>query len=216
MATNVQLLGEVLADSRQAFADGEDKNVQLNKQGAVLVALPLPINAEVARQQVTFVAGTATAVAPVAAIPTTASHLSLYNPATSTKSLIVHRVTSYCVASAAAVIQASILLHMTTVAVTSLTGTAATSIKSISGAGNASVAQIYSAVTTVANGVWHPIGVSNNFGAQTATIAMALDSGDLGGLYIVEPGMHLDMAILCSAAGSATFSSFFTWSEIVV
>lgn len=216
MATNVQGQVEVLGASRQLMGDGTGKNAQANKQGAQLVALSFPVNAEVSRLGATFVAGTATAVAPVAAIPTTAAHLSLYNPSSNTKSLIIHRVTSYCVASAAAVLQASILLHMTTVAVSTLTGTAATSLKSISGGATASVAQIYSAVTTVANGVWHPIGVSANFGAQTATIAMALDSGDLGGLYIVTPGMHLDVAILAQSAGSSTFSSFITWTEAVI
>jgi len=215
MATNVQLQGEVLAASRQQYADGEGKNVQLNKQGAQLAALSLPVNGEVARLGSTFVGGTITPVAPVAAMPTTAAHLSLYNPSTSGKNLFVHRVGAYCAVSAAAVIQASIALHMTTVAVLSYTGTAASAGKSISGGGVPS-AQVFSATTTVVNGVWHVLGGSQNFGAQTATIAMALDSGDLGGLYVVTPGMHLDAAILCSAAGSATFSTFFTWSEIAV
>jgi hypothetical protein len=215
MATNVQLQGEVLKASRQGFADGTSKNIQLNGQGATLSALALPVNGEVARLGNTFVGGTATAVAPVAAMPTTAAHLSLYNPSTSGKNYYVHRVTSYCVASAAAVLQASLALHMTTVGVALLAGTAATAGKSISGAGTTS-STIVSAVTTVVNGVWHVVGSSNNFGAQTATIGMALDSGDLGGLYIVTPGMHLDVAILCQSAGSATFSSFFTWTEIPV
>lgn len=216
MATNVQLQGEVLGASRQAFGDGTSKNIQLNKQGAQLAALSLPVNGEVARIGNTFVAGTATPVAPVAAMPTTAAHLALYNPSTNTKALFIHRVTAYCVVSAAAVLQACLAAHMTTVAVSTLTGTAASGIKSISGGAASSVAQIFSAVTTVNNGVWHPIGVSQNFGAQTATIAMALDSGDLGGLYIVQPGMHLDLAVLAQSAGSATFSTFVTWSEIVV
>ena len=74
MATNVQSQVEVLKASRQAFADGTGKNAQANHQGAALAALSLPINGEVARLGNTFVGGTATAVAPVAAMPTTAAH----------------------------------------------------------------------------------------------------------------------------------------------
>lgn len=213
MSTNVQNQIEVLGASRQNFGDGTGKNLQANKQGSILSVLSLPINGEVARIGATYVGGTATAVAPVAAMPTTAAHLSLYNPSSSGKNFYVHRVGSYCVASAAAVLQASLAVHMTTVAVSTLTGTAATAGKSISGSAT-TVSQIYSAVTTVVNGVWHILGASQNFGAQTATIGMALDSGDLGGLYIITPGMHLDVAVLAQAAGSATFSTFIQWSEL--
>lgn len=214
MSTSIEVQGEVLRDTRQSLADGVGKNLQLNHQGAALVALPLALNGEIARQQNTYVAGTVTAVAPVAVIPTTASHLSLYAPSSGTKSLLIHRIASYVVVSAGAAIVVQLLVHMTTVSVTSITGTTATTPKGISGAGTAT-ATIFSAVTTVANGTWHPLGPSVVC-AGTANIALGTDTGDLGGLYIVEPGMHLDMAILCSAAATATCSIFVTWSEVVV
>jgi len=212
MATDVALQGQVLSDSRQNFSDGADQNVQLNPQGAVLVANSLLAEAEVARLGATFVAGTITAVAPVAAMPTTASHLSLYCPSSGTKSLMIHSISAYTVVSAGAALVLQMAAHVTTVAVTSITGTTAQTPKGISGAGTAT-ATIFSAVTTVNNGNWHVVGQSVNAGAATATIALGTYA-DVYGRYIINPGMHLDLAMLCSAAASATCSMFVTWSEV--
>lgn len=214
-ATPVQQQGEALAVGNRNATTGPTVNAEYNHQGAALTALSLPYNAEVSRQGYTFVAGTATAVAPVAALPTTASHLSLYCPQGQAKSLVIQRLVWTTIASAAAAFVGQLIYQVTTAAVGSITGTAATAIKPISSL-NASVATIFSAVTTVANGIWTPLGMSVNGGAATATISMGADTGDLGGMIIINPGFHLDMAILCSAAGSATCDIFVTWSEAVV
>lgn len=214
MATQTQGALEALAVGTRNNSVGSTVNAEGNHQGATLVALSLPWNSEVGRMQQTYQGATLTPVAPVAAMPTTASHLSLYCPAGSnTKSLVIHRITAYCVVSAAAVIQTCLAYQVTTLSVTSITGTATSGPTGITG-NNVSIATLKSAVTTVANGTWITIGQSQNFGAQTPTIAMALDSGDLGGIPIIQPGMHLDMAVLCSAAASATFNLAVVWSEV--
>lgn len=214
MATNVQLQGEVVYMTRQNFPSQSSANRELNHQGAGLMALSMPMNTEVARMQRTFVGATATPVAPVAAMPTTASHLSLYCPqGPNTLSLAIHRITAYVVVSAAAVETLTMAFQVTTVPVASITGTAATGPTGL-GNNNTSIATLKSAVTTVANGVWTTLGTSQNSGAQTANIATSLDSGDLGGLIVVQPGLHLDLACLASSAGSSTVNFGIIWSEI--
>ena len=218
MSTNVQTQGEVLNLTRQNFADGEDKNIQMNSMGAVLAALPLPINSEIVRQGYSFVAGTATAVAPVATIPTTAAHFLLFNGAAQTgngKSLVIHTVSSYTVVSAGAAIVLNMLAHNSTLAVASIPAiTAATGIKSLNGGANTSVASVGSAGTIVNNGIWHPIG-NSIVCAGTANIALGTYV-DTNGLYVVPPGGIFSLAMLCSAAASATCSFFVTWSEVLI
>ncbi len=214
MATNVQNQGTVLGSSRQAFGDGDGKNLQLNKQGAVLTASPMAAWAEMCRLGNTFVARTNTAIAPVAALPTTASHFSLYMPSAGTASAVIHAIGWTTIASAAAAFVGQLIAHVTTVSVASITGTAVLGPKSISGTAVAT-ATPFAAVTTVNNGVWHPVGPSVNGGAATATISMG-QWVDVGGSYIVKPGMSLDLAVFCSAAGSATCDISVVWSELVV
>ena len=213
MATNVQDQGEVVYLTRQNFPSQSSANRQLNHQGAGLVVFSLPINTEVARLGKTFVAATATPVAPVVAMPTTASHFSLFCPQAQTVSLVIHKITAYVVVSAGAVETLTMAANLTTVPVSSITGTAVTGPKGL-GNTNTSIASAFSAVTTVNNGVWHTIGLSQNTGAQTANIATSMDVGDLGGLYTVPPGLHLDLAVLASAAGSSTCNIQVIWSEI--
>jgi hypothetical protein len=213
MATNVQDQVQSVYLTRMNFGSASAANLQGNHQGAMLVGLSMPMNTEVARMQKTFVAATATPVAPVAAMPTTASHFSLFCPQAQTVSLVIHKITAYVVASAAAVETLTLAANLTTVPVSSITGTAVTGPKGL-GNTNTSIASAFSAVTTVNNGVWHTLGLSQNTGAQTANIATSLDTGDLGGLYVVQPGLHLDLAVLCSAAGSSTCNIQVIWSEI--
>lgn len=212
MPTNVNNQGNVTGASRNTYADGTN-TVNLNKQGALLTAQSMPELSEVARIGATYVAGTVTPVAPVATMPTTAAHFSLYCPSSNTASLIVHQISNYTVVSAGAAIVLGMAAHMTTVAVSSITGTAAQTPKGISGQGTAT-GVVFSAVTTVNNGNWHPVG-NSVVCAGTANIALGT-AWDAKGLYIVKPGMHLDLAMLCSAAASATCSIFVTWSEVVV
>lgn len=212
-ATPVQAQGEALSVGNRNNVVGPTVNAEYNHQGAAGVAMFMPFNAEVTRQGATFVCGTSTPVAPVAALPTTASQFSVYCPQGQTKSLVIHRIQWTTIVSAGAAFVGQLLFQVTTAAVGSITGTAATAIKPISSV-NASIATAFSAVTTVANGIWAPLGPSVNGGAATATIAMGADTGDLGGLIIIQPGMHLDTAVLCSAAGSATCDIFVYWSEI--
>ncbi len=198
-------------------AVGSSMDLYGNSQGAQLIAPSLPEYSVLTAQGNVYVAGTATAVAPVAAIPTTASHLTLWNGESQSgggKSYVILAISWTTIASAAAAFVGQLLVNMSSVATAVPTGTTATAISGLSGLATGSSATILSAVTITNNGVWHPYGPSVNAGAATATIS--LGSGDVysKGEYILRPGMRFNMAVLCSAAGSATCDIFVKWAEI--
>src|SRR5947209_652453 len=92
---------------RAAFSEGPDGLVHATPGGELVVVQGLPPEAELARQGVGW-AVMGTAVAPVAAVPTTAAHLSLYN-GDSAKSLIIAAVGGFCAGSMAVAGQVSML-----------------------------------------------------------------------------------------------------------
>ena len=161
-----------------------------------------------------FVAGTATAVAPVAAIPTTAAHFALWNgEEVGGKTYTITSVGFTTTTSAGATIILQQLAHCSVARIPLITGTAATAVRATDGIPGGSKAVVASAVTIVnANGLWHPVGSSFNTAALTATIA----SGGwtyVKGMYRVPPGGVFSLATLCSAAGSAACQSYVTWEE---
>ena len=158
-------------------------------------------------------AGTATAVAPVTAPPTTAAHFALYNTALAGgKSLSLMTVETFCSASAGAALIIQPYAHVSANPVAQMTGTVATAIQSLVPTGLPSVAAVASAVTITADSVWHPCGESANFGTGTTTIAVGTSSL-VTGLYVIPPQGLFSLAIVCSAINSATLKCFVTWTE---
>ena len=215
MPTTVQDQGEVLATTRNNTGTASSTNQELNTQGAMLAAFSLPLNSEVVRLGNSYVGGSTTAVAPVAAMPTTAAQLALWNgEATGGKAYVIHRIGFTGAVSAGAAIIQQLLVHVRTVASTVITGTAALGPKSLSGRVSTSAATVLSGVTLGANdGLWHPAGSSVNAGAATATVGLGTDF-DCNGLYVIPPGGTFSLAVLCSAAASQTNQLFVTWSEV--
>lgn len=208
---NVEALGST------NYGDGSSMDQHGNSQGATYVVQTLLPSGQQSANGNVYVAGTATAVAPVAVIPTTAAHLTLWNGESQTsgtgKSYQLISAGYYTVVSAGAALITQLFLTMTTVATVVPTGTAATAIAGLSGLATGSSATILSAVTVVNNGVWHPFGPSYNAGAATATVALGGETYTQGE-YILRPGMRLSAAVVCSAAASATCSIFFKWAEL--
>lgn len=164
-----------------------------------------------------FVAGTSTAIAPVAAIPTTAAQFCLWNgESAGGKTYTITSVGFTPIASAAAAFVAQLLAHCAPAAQNIISGTAANGPKSTDGIVGGSRAAVASAVTLtagqLAGGIWHPVGPSVNGGAATATIAMG-SYQQVRGLYVLPPGGLLSLAVLCSAAGSATCQLYIQWEE---
>lgn len=160
-----------------------------------------------------YVAGTVTDIAPVAAIPTTAAHFSLWNgEPDGGKSYTITTAAIVTTTSAGAVIVLQLLAHLSVAKLPIITGTAASAIRSTDGMPTATRANVASAVTiTAANGVWHPVGQSIVC-AGTANIGLGTWT-NVRGLYTVPPGGIFSLAGLCSAAGSAKCQLYVQWEE---
>lgn len=161
-----------------------------------------------------YVGGTITAVAPVAAVPTTAAHLSLINgEPVGGKTYTVSAVSFTPDVSAGAAFVAQLLANVTAQpGGNPPSGTTARGPVATDGLKSDSRAIVRSATTIVNNGMWHPAGMSVNGGAATATIAMG-GWVYVRGIYVLPPGVMLSLAVLCSAAGSATCQLFVNWEE---
>lgn len=163
-----------------------------------------------------FVARTATAVAPVAAIPTTASHFSLWNgESAGGKTYTITSVGFTQTTSTAAAAIQQLLLHVANGAWPVIGGTTAVGPLATDGIVGGSRGVCYGAVTLLAgqlaSGTWHPVGPSINTAAMTASIANGMWQ-NVRGLYQLPPGGLLSMAVLINAAAGANQLSV-TWEE---
>lgn len=223
MPTAVQTQLEIIPTARLGITtSASSQNIEGNTQGAMLIAGSLPLNAEVVRLGNSYVGGTTTAsaVAPVATLPTTAAHLILFNGESQTsgtgKSYVIHRCGFTTIASAAAACQMQLLAHVSNGAVAAApSNTAGLGPKSLSGRVSQSNATVGSTATIVNSGIWHTVGPSAQSYAATATIGLGGDY-DVNGLYVIPPGGIFSLATLCSAAGSATCAHYVTWSEVLI
>jgi hypothetical protein len=161
----------------------------------------------------TYGARTLTAVAPVAAIPTTAAHFSLWNgePAGGK----IYRITAIgftTTTTAAATMIMQQLAHCGQATRPVISGTAASGPIPTDGQVGASKAAVASAVTIVdSDGIWLPVGMAVNSAALTATIGLGVWT-NVRGLYLVPPGAIFSLATLGSTTGGAVQSSI-CWEE---
>ncbi len=161
-----------------------------------------------------YVAGTVTPVAPVAALPTTAAHFALWNgEPLGGKTYTITALSFTGIASAAAALVSQLLVNVSGASRPIISGTAATGPRATDGLTSTSNAVVASAVTIGATwGIWHPVGMSVNGGAATATISMGAWQ-NVRGLYYLPPGGVISLAVLCSAAGGSTCDIFVNWEE---
>ena len=172
----------------------------------------MPPDTELARQgQYWCVIGTA--VAPVAAIPTTGAHLSVYN-GDSVKSLILVAVGSVCTTSMAVAGQAMIMvrndvpgINVNPAGTLIITGTSG---KQYSGRANAKASVTLAAIGAGNNVAWIPAGNSSTTSAAT-TIGLTV-AADKFGRWIVQPqGIFSIVTIAQTAAGS--FQPYMIFAE---
>ena len=152
-----------------------------------------------------------TGIAPVAAVPTTAAHFVLWNGEPSGgRTYTITSVSFTPIVSAGAAFVAQLLAHVS--ASTTPAGTAGFGPEPLDSLASDSRAVALSAVTISNSSIWHPVGTSVNGGAATATIGMG-NWQNVRGIYSLRPGGLFSLAVLCSAAGSATCRCFCTWEE---
>ena len=168
-----------------------------------------------------FVTGTviASAVAPVAAVPTTAAHFCLFNgELPGGKSYYITSASSSYTTSAAAAENVQLFAHVSVAPLKNIpSNTAAQGPKSLgSGVNVGTKAVAGSTVTIVNDGVWHPVGWSSTSAGGTATIALGTwvnlinTFGQV--LYVIPPGGMVSFAAVAST-NAGTIATFVTWTE---
>lgn len=164
-----------------------------------------------------FVARTSTAVAAVAAFPTTAAHFCLFNGENiGGKSYeIIAMSTAYATSAAAAEVGV-LVVHNAGGPVLALPSfTAALGPKSLGGyAASGTNAQVGSAVTIVNSSIWHPAGMGYST-AATTTIGLSsywFWNSPGPSMYIVPPGGIFSLATVAATAAGTNHLSI-TWRE---
>lgn len=200
--------------ARAVMAEGPDAVVHATSGGELLVAQGLPSEAEISRQGAGWMTIGA-AVAPVAVIPTTAAHFSLYNKST-TKSMIIAAVGSFNATSMGVAGQCSLLVRNDVPGVNAdpagvliITGTAGANQWSAAD-GNAKASVTLAAIGAGNNVAWVPAGPS--ISAVTTTTVGLNAHYECYGRYIVRPGGLFSLATLAqTAVGTAQpYIKFYT------
>jgi hypothetical protein len=194
------------------WPEGADSPICINNRGDIAVAQALPPAAELVRLGGSYFC-LDSAVAPVAALPTTTAHLSLWNgEAPGGKSYVIDAVGTMLNASAGAAINIGVAAQLnTTNPIANPAG--ALAIKSLSGKANyGGKGNAKASVTVTNDSAWHEIG-TQLICANTANITLAVEF-PVYGRYIVPPQGMFSLASLCNAAGTATAQPIIFWHEV--
>lgn len=222
MAADVMLLARIrkLLEAIDAeIPGGEPREVTLNQQLELLVALGSTSMMETVRVGRAFITGTVAAVAAVIAIPTTAVLFAIYNnDVDGGRSLVIDWVAAQNVVSTAVVCQAQMLGLIGQVREAAPVDAALTIRKRNGLGGGTNDSKVRTILTATAlpaaTGVaanWFPIG-------QAATKPSAIATPGYGmfqkvdGDIIVPPGRYFAMHVLANVVGE-TFQGFVGWHE---
>ena len=194
------------ANRRGGAYDGQPINLEANGLNEMFTAQGMLPKVEMTRKGQGWNVMTATAAAPIAAVPTTTARLEIFNPVSSTNRLIVDDLYAFQLLSTAAT-QTYAIWAMVTVTKAAPTA-AALVIASRSGKAavtGATGSFVVPAVdtTVVANG-WRPYGPVQAWGTAAATPGNSLVA-PVDGALVVPPGSSL---CLCVVGSLATASSF--------
>ena len=189
----------------------EEEQFHINSRGDQCVAQALPERTELVRMGNSYIS-VGTGVAPVAAIPTTTAHFSLWNGENDDGlSYVIDYIGGYLNASAGAAINVGMCAQLNLGKITNPAGTVA--IKSLSGRINyRGKGNTKASVTVTNDSAWHSIGPTI-ICANSANIMFSQEI-PVYGRYIVPPGGMFSVAGLCNAAGSATMIPWIIWHEV--
>jgi hypothetical protein len=213
MSSVYNLLAKVLAlPSKLALND--DEQLRVNLLGDLRIAVALPSLAEIVRFGNSYQARTTTAAAPVAAIPTTAALISLWNgEADDGKSLVIDSVFAVTVASTTAQQTPTILGMLNSLAIPTAIAATITPISLLGNktyGGRARVA----VGTTVVDAGWFPFGTNApQLAGATNNIGSCTDIR-LDGLIIVPPKGQFNLSVLSAAATASSIQVGLRWHEI--
>lgn len=195
----------LFAANRGGSNDGGQAALQSNQLNELLTAQGLPAYTEMTRKGAGYTVKTATAFAPVAAVPTTTARLEIFNNTSGTV-LVVKDLFAFQLLSTAAT-QTYALWAMVTTAKAAPTNTAL-DLMSLSGKAKTTTTAagaILTAVdTTVVDNGWRPYGSVQSWGTAAATPGNAWSAPVDGGLLVP----YLSSLCIHVAGSIATASSF--------
>jgi hypothetical protein len=192
------------------YAAGEAQ-AHINPRGDALVAFGLPAAAEIVRMGESYGVVQATAVAPVAALPTTTAQVSLWNgEADGGKSYVIDSLFCSVVVSAASATSIGFAGMINKGRVAAMV--ADLTPFGLAGHNYAGKGRVDLAATVVDDG-WHAIG--NSITGAASQIGQTVDV-PLNGLYIIPPGGAFSMAVLANTASTITVKMGLRWHEIAI
>jgi hypothetical protein len=198
------------------LGSGATKELALDRYGDLRVSQGLPNGSAVTAAGMRFrstVAATITsAIAPVAATPTTAAQWVLWN-ADPTKSYLIETVGAFLhsgTAAAGQVVEVTRFTSPTQVAAASIVGIG---VINCNGSISTSRARIISAVTLDAASTlaWTPIAVNGS--ANTAVGSVMCVNEAVDGKIIVPPNSGLALAVISGTGTTPLFAPVFQWVE---
>lgn len=219
---NINIAGRIrklLEGIDAEVAGGDPRDIVLTQQLELLIAAGAAPYQETVRMGRAFWTGTATAIAGVVAIPTTAVLFALYNNAEDGgRSLIIDWMAAINAASTAVATQAQMLALVGQVR-EAAPADAALTIKKLNGMGagtaDSKVRTILNATalpaTTGVAANWFPVGQNGVKTGVAATPGYGMYQ-QLDGRIVVPPGRYFAMHVLSSVIGE-TFQGFVGWHE---
>jgi len=197
----------------------EDEQFHLNNRGDQIVAQSMPERTEIVRLGDSWQVMTASAIAPLTAVPTTTGGLNLWNgEASNGKTYIIDRVqVSEIVVDATQSNMTAVFACLVRPPVTTPTDAALT-VRSLSGRQGYSGRARTTVNAAVTNDGWFPIGTSAPCAAAAAGSAWKVTDIPLDGLYLVPPGGQfcVHAAKVAATAGQVHFSIVWHEAQLIV
>ncbi len=161
----------------------------------------------------------ATDIAPVTAIPTTAAHFALQNlESVGGKTYYINGLGWTTTTSATAAFVGQLVVCVISGVQSPISGSnSALGPLPVDGTIARSKGMAWGAVTLTTQqnnqAPWHPVGLSANSAALTATVGTGAWANVAGMGYQLAPGAVIALAVICGAAGSAKCKISVQWSE---
>jgi len=182
-----------------------------NPRGDLSIAQGLPYRAEVVRLRNSYSVVTATAVAPVVALPTTSAQFSMSNnEADGGRSYIIDGFYLVVVASAAAATPVSLAMMLNTGRSTAVAATL--TAKGLAGQPYKG-SGTFAVGTTVTDEGWFPVG--NSGVGATSQLGHVIEN-PVDGLFIVPPGGKLSLVAMANTVTTITCRIGVRWHEVQI
>lgn len=216
MATEVSILGRIRGALRDVYGTGNQPPV-LGDGGEMITVLGMPELTETVRQGNSWQVALTTGLAAVSGLPTTTSGLTLQNAeAAGGKSYAIDSFGSWEAIIDATQKDVSCIFAMLNASTSAApTGTALTTIKSLSGKASYGGSAIARTTATVVNDGWFAHNTNQSQVPVLTGNVWGVNEVNCRGLYLVRPGSSFSIQAVKAAAQAAAQHFFFIrWHEI--